>query len=226
MKKKVLIAVCAVFVVLALVVSGWFIFSGLGEKPEADLPDMTGTWIVAAESTNEVVQFFEEQYIVFGDSEVTMYKNGEEFVNSKYTIDDALNLNLPDISGKYFMECKTENCVRLYENAAKYMILVKASAQEMSREKVTLDDLAGKWDVVLKGDQVNNGEILEIEGTHLDYYKAGEAQPFASPEVTMSEDSVLTAQGMNLTLVCYKVSDDVVIMIEGDGNTWEIHKAS
>lgn len=226
MKKKVIIAIVAVLVAAALSVSLWFVFSGLGEKNKSEKPNMTGVWTIAAMYTDNTPQYIDNQYIVFTDSVLNMYKDSAVFANSTYHIDDALNLVAEDISRKYVCSVQSTNCIRLYETTSQYLLLIRNNDEDLSNDNVTTENLQGKWNIALKGNQVNNGETLEFTGNRLNYYKADQNTPFASADIQISSDSTITAPTLNLTFKCYQVSDSQVVMIENTGYVWEIHKDS
>lgn len=226
-KKSIAIAVCSVLVVAALVVSLVFVFSGKGEEPVAQGSklNLKGTWLVVANYTNDSPVFIENQYMIFTDSEAAMYKNstGDAFAKSSYLINEANQLVLSDISREYKVEQKTDNCVRLYENANAYMLLVRNSSEERKIESVTAEYLTGKWNVTLKAETHNNGDILEFADNCLKYFKGGNDVPEATSDFTV-DNNILDVTSLGLKMHCFKINDNTMVFVEESGIVWELSK--
>lgn len=225
MKKTLLYIIGAIVVVAALTVSLIFVFGGKNENEQVNVPDLTGNWVVAAVYTNDTPVFTENQYMVFKDGTASMYTDGksEPYATSTYSINEASQLLLPDISREYKVAKKTDHCVRLYESADKYLLLVKNSSEALVPEAVTVQDLTGSWNVAMKGDQLNNGEKLSFADGKLSYYKAGATEPSATADFTL-ENGVLKAPTLGMEMRCYATSENTLALIEQSGIVWELAK--
>ena len=224
MKKPVIIILAAVIVVAAIVVSLIFALGGSENEQKPQLLDVSGEWTVVAQYNNDVPTFVENQRMTFADGKAAMYKDGgaEPYAQSGYVVNEANRLILADISREYKIDKKTDNCIRLYENTATYMLLIKkgtASDSALNNEAVV-----GKWNVTMKGDRFNNGEVLEFSATDMKYYKAGAAEPFATSVFTLSADGVISMDNLGLTMRCLKISDNTVMFVEQSGIVWELTK--
>lgn len=221
MKKSLVITLGVVFVVAALIVAIIFTLGGQEEPPKNEPASLEGNWLVPALYVNDVPTFVQNQSMSFSKDQASMYKDNSStpFASSVYTINEAGQLILSDISREYKVDKKTDNCVRLYENATTYMLLVRNSGA------VTTDILSGKWNVVMKGDQINNGEILEFSNDSLNYYKANSDTPFASSSFNLSSSGVISAEKLGLTMNCYLATDNTILLIEQSGIVWELTKS-
>lgn len=227
-KRSVFMIVGGILVAIALVVSLVFVFNGtednsgdIGQTPLV----LPGTWHLVANFTNDAPIFVENQYIIFTDSAVQMYKDatGEPYATSSYTLNDANQLTLSDIGREYKLAVKTANCIRLYDGTENYMLLIRNNSDDRTREDVTAEKLAGKWNVTLKAEDKNNGEALEFEGAALKYYKPGNTTPAATVDFSV-ENNTLTASALGLIMRCYKVNDMVIIFVDQNGIVWELTK--
>jgi len=228
-KKTLILTICAILVVIALAVSLIFIFSGDTENPDQTGGDkafsLTGTWLVVANYVNDSPVFTDGQFMIFTDTNAAMYKDatGDAFAQSSYTVNEVNQLILSDISREYKIDKKTDNCIRLYDTATTYMLLVRNSKSEREVEVPTVNSLAGKWNVTLKGDVRNNGEVLEFEGSTLKYYRNAASAPAATPEYTL-QGSKLNVSAMGLNMRCYIVNANTIICVEDGGIVWELSK--
>lgn len=221
MKKPIIIILGVVFVVAAAIVSIIFAFGGSEELPKNDTVSLEGNWIVPAMYVNDTPTFVQNQSMTFSKDQAAMYKDNSDtpYASSAYSINEAGQLILSDISREYKVDMKTKNCVRLYENTTTYMLLVRTSGT------ATADMLAGKWNVTMKGDQLNNGESLEFSENSLNYYKAGSDKPAASSNFELSADGILSAEKLGLTMNCYPASENTILLIEQSGIVWELTKS-
>lgn len=224
MKKPVIIAVCAV-VVVALIASLAFVFSNSGEEPIQTKVDLGGSWKVVLVSNNEVPTFVEDQYVVFTADSVSFYKDDLTKANttSNYVIDDANYLKLADISREYVLDKKSDNCIRLYENAETYLALIRTASEKLETTYPTAEELEGKWDAVLKGGQPDSGSTLSFSNGELTYQGPASS---ASAQFAITDKGVLTAPSLNYTMYCYNSVDGVIFLFEDNGNVWEIVKAA
>ncbi len=227
-KKSLALIICAAFVVVALAVSLIFVFSGAGKEPEkepSNTVSLPGTWVVVASFTGDVPTYTDGQFMIFTNNHVALYKDptGEAYAESDYTLNESGKMKLPDLSREYRVDRKSENCVRLYENASTYLLLVRNSQAERKLDIVSTEHLQGKWDVIAKGNEYNRGEVLEINGTTLKYFKDPTAEPYATSEFIL-DGNKLVAEKLGMNVKCYKADADTVILVQEDGNIWELTK--
>lgn len=226
MKKPIIYGICAAIVVVAIAVSLIFVFSGNNEATTDNTPTLDGTWVICANYSAEVPTFNENQFAVFEGDSMKMYKGDLEtpYATSKYLVDNANNLILSDIDMEYVIDKKTDNCIRLYENASTFMVLVKCSTSELAVEKCTATDFAGDWNVIMKGSEINQGDSLSFDDSSFKYYRAASSTPAVTSAYTVAE-SKLSAPGAGLNLRCLKTTNGNIIMLEeGNTNAWEITK--
>lgn len=231
-KRSVFMIVGGILVAIALVVSLVFVFNGTEDNGgDIDTPTgqttvvLKGTWHLVANFTNDAPVFVENQFITFTETGVQMYKDatGEPYATSSYTLNEANQLTLSDIGREYKLAVKTANCIRLYDGTENYMLLIRNNSDDRTREDVTAEKLAGKWNVTLKAEDKNNGEALEFEGAALKYYKPGNTTPAATVDFSV-ENNTLTASALGLIMRCYKVNDMVIIFVDQNGIVWELTK--
>ena len=225
MKKTLVYVLGGILAAIALAVSLVFILGGNNENATVNIPDLTGNWVVAATYTNNTPTFTENQYMVFKDGTAAMYKDtvDEAYATSAYSINEAAQLLLPDISREYKIDKKTERCVHLCESADQYMLLIKLNGDTLPPVPCAQDDLNGKWNVTMKGDQFNNGEILEFADGTLQYYKAGASEPSAVSEFSL-ENGVIKVPSLGMEMKCYAAADNTFVLIEQNGIVWELAK--
>ena len=225
MKKPILYGLCAAVVVVAIVVSIIFVFSG-DNNPNANKFSFDGTWVICANYSAEVPTFTENQFAVFEGDTMKMYKDNLEtpYATSKYLVDDANKLVLSDIDADYVVDKKTDNYIRLYKNASNFMVLVRNTSSELAVEKCTAADFLGDWNVIMKGSEINQGDTLSFNDSSFDYCKAASSTPAVTSDYAVAE-SRLSAPGAGLNLRCLKtVNGNIIMLEEGNTNAWEIAK--
>ena len=227
-KKSVIISVCAIAVIIAFAFAISFVFSDNGKTPEDNVGNsisIEGTWIVVANYTNDIPVFVENQFMNFNENEASMYKDNSDtpFAKSVYEITASNQLILSDISHEYKVAPKTDNCVRLYDTATTYMLLVRNSTPENKTSLVTESFLQGKWNVVLKGESLNNGEVLSFENNHLEYFKNSDDKPFAASDLIV-KDNFISIDSLGLKMRCFINDENNIIFVEESGVVWELAK--
>lgn len=227
-KKSVIISVCAIAVIIAFAFAISFVFSDNGKTPEDNVGNsisIKGTWIVVANYTNDIPFFVENQFMNFNENEALMYKDNSDtpFAKSVYEITASNQLILSDISREYKVAPKTDNCVRLYDTATTYMLLVRNSTPENKTSLVTESFLQGKWNVVLKGEFLNNGEVLSFENNHLEYFKNSDDKPFAVSDFIV-KDNFISIDSLGLNMRCFINDENNIIFVEESGVVWELAK--
>lgn len=230
MKKKVVYIACGAVILAALIGMLIFVFSGNdGEKTgEKDMVSLVGTWEVAAVVQNDVPTFVDEEFMVFDENKASNYRSGdsEPFASSSYEISADNKLILPDISRNYTIDKKTENYVRLYENADKYLLLVRYQNSDMSAVTVDKEILIGKWDVVYRAADEKFEEILEFSNDILNDYRNGSSEPVSTSAYTWQDDKTIFAEKWNKKYEAHSISDKIIVFIECDtGFALELQKA-
>ena len=218
MKKNLWLIIGAVVVVAAIVASLIFVLTPGENEPQVVIPDLSGNWTVVATYTNDTPTYTDGQSAKFADGSVSFYKDGDTnnaYAISTYTINEAFQLSLPDMAREYKVDKKTDNVVRLCQDANTYMLLVRSVS--------VLTQADGKWQVVMKGEQMNNGESLSFNSGKLEYYKAGSSTPAATADYVI-ENGVLKAAALGMEMRCYAVSDSAFVMVENNGIVWELAK--
>lgn len=229
-KKSVIISVGAIVVIIAFALAISFVFSDNGKTPEDNVENsfnIEGTWVVVANYTNDIPVFVENQFMNFNKNEASMYKDTSDtpFAKSVYEINDSNQLILSDISREYKVAPKTDNCVRLYDTATTYMLLVRNSTQENKTSPVTESFLQGKWNVVLKAESLNNGEVMSFENNHLEYFKNSGDKPFSASDFIIKDD-IISIDSLGLNMRCFKNDENNIIFVEESGVVWELAKCS
>lgn len=225
MKKTLFYVLGAIIVVAALATSLVFVFGGDDGKENISIPDLTGNWVVVASYTNDMPTFTENQYMVFKDGMASVYRDNTEaaYATSTYSINEAAQLLLPDISREYKVDKKTDYCVRLYESATQYLLLIKNNSDDLALAAYSEESLNNKWNVAMKGDQFNNGESLVFSDGKLHYYKAGALEPAAVADFVL-ENGVIKAPSLGMEMKCYATSDNTFALVEQSGIVWELTK--
>lgn len=226
-KQKTLCAVGAIIVLVAFFTALIFVFGGDNDQPKAEQISLNGTWIIAAEYNNDVPVFVNDQYMVFSNDSVSVYKDDTQkpYAVSSYSINAANQIMLPDISREYKVEKKTEYCYRLYESATKYILLIKNGSDDLVETAVDTSALSGKWNVIMKGDQLNNGESLKFSNDTIEYFKTPGETPTVTANYTISNGNMISADTINLELECFLVSENTMLFVENSGIVWELSKA-
>lgn len=226
-KQKTLCAVGAIIVLVAFFTALIFVFGGDNDQPKAEQISLNGTWIIAAEYNNDVPVFVNDQYMVFSNDSVSVYKDDTQkpYAVSSYSINAANQIMLPDISREYKVEKKTEYCYRLYESATKYILLIKNGSDDLVETAVDTSALSGKWNVIMKGDQLNNGESLKFSNDTIEYFKTPGETPTVTANYTISNGNMISADTINLELECFLVSENTMLFVENSEIVWELSKA-
>jgi hypothetical protein len=224
MKKKVLISIGAVVVAVGIVLAVLFALGVFGgtDVPETEEFSLEGTWIVAAVYNNDVPTFVEGQYMVFTGTDASMYKDDTTtaFATSTYTLDSANKLVLPEISREYKVAKKTDNCVRLYDTATTYTLIIRNDDEGL--KNAAIESLDGKWNITLKGDLLNTGEAMAFTNGSLSYFKIDTPEPIMAEYAL--ENNVISIASLNMEMNCYKIDDATLIFIEQSGIVWELSK--
>lgn len=227
-KKSVIISVGAIVVIIAFALAISFVFSDNGKMPEDNVGNsfsIEGMWVVVANYTNDIPVFVENQFMNFNENEASMYKDNSDtpFAKSIYEINASNQLILSDISREYKVAPKTDNCVRFYDTATTYMLLVRNSTPENKTSLVTESFLQGKWNVVLKGESLNNGEVLSFENNHLEYFKNSDDKPFAASDFIV-KDNFISIDSLGLNMRCFINDENNIIFVEESGVVWGLAK--
>lgn len=230
MKKKVVYIICGAVILAALIGMLIFIFNGnnAGSDDEQKTINLVGTWEVAAVVQNDTPTFADEEFMVFTEDKASNYRSGnsEPFASSSYEISADSKLILPDISRNYTIDQKTDNCVRLYETADKYLLLIRYKNADMSEVAADKEVLIGKWNVLYRSADEKFEEVLEFSDDTLNDYRNGSSDPVSTSAYSWQEDKYIFADKWNKKFEFHSISDNTIIFIECDtGIAWELQKA-
>jgi len=229
MNKKVIYAICILFIV---VVTGGlliFVFSGDKDSEEVKKYDIKGTWEVIAQVEKDVPTYVDNQFMIFDSEKAYSYKDdtSKPYATSIYEVTEDNKVVLSEISREYVLDGKTENYMRLYENKDKYLLLIKYPNSDMKAVEVNADDIIGKWNVINRTDESGNkiDEVLEFNMDTMNDYRNGAKEPSASSSYSWKEEGVLFADAWNKSYECHVISEKVIVFIEIDtGIVMELHK--
>lgn len=229
MKKKFLFSVCVVAVVAAITAMLVFVFSGKSNIASESLT-VEGTWKVVVNVNNDIVSIIDNEYMVFDNENASDYRDNttEPFAMSKYTIDNSLSMNLPDISKKYTIKKYTENYIRLYENQNTYSELIRYPNADMSPIDFDASTFDGKWNIIYRNtSNMYAGDYMVFDGGTASQYSGGSGDPAAVSAYSWQNGNHLFVDSWSKEMVVYPVADGTVIMVELEtdkGFIWELEK--
>lgn len=112
MKKKFAYAACAIFIAIAFMII--FVLSRKDTNQKSTI-NLEGIWRAAVSVDNKSVTFKNDEFMVFDTENAYGYKDNDEepYASSKYKIETGKDnvLQLPDISRKYIIDMKSNNCI-------------------------------------------------------------------------------------------------------------------
>lgn len=233
--KKRLFVIGALVVVAALAGMLYFVFSGdeLADNTASAVPNMSGTWKVAAnvQSGNTVLP--EKEFFVFTDTSADGFRDDTEkaYASSSYTLKPTAEygryeLAFSDIGRKYSMAVVTDNYVRLYETSAAYMELIRYANSDMSDNEYSRDMIEDHWVVAYRNtsEQIAEEKLHFVDGILHDY-RNGSPDPVASVPYYWNDAGHICVDALGAEMICCPLSDDVIMLIEvGTGYIWELHK--
>lgn len=227
MKKKLIYVIVGVILVAVIVALLVFAFSGDNTSGSKKV-DINGTWRVVTCVKNGTATLIDNEFMIFTDDRANSYRDGnaEPYASSSYSIDDAMTLDLPDLSRKYTIDRRSDNHIRLYENGEVYMYLIRYPNEDMS--EVTMDTaiVAGKWDVVYRDtDKPISDEYLIFENSKMYDYRGDDVNPAATMDYVWYGKQIVIST-IDKTMVLHCISDTEIAFIETDtGFIWELKKA-
>lgn len=228
MKKKILIAICAVFIVSA--VFGMVLFVVMGKSTETEkMIDLSGTWEVCATVQDGVPSLVTNEFMSF-DSEVACdYRDGDTvpYVTSKYQVvlEEAPKLKLTEISKTYVIDIKTDNCISLYENKNSHISLIRYPNQNRSPVKVEPSSLLGEWKVVYRNTDKVIDESLKFEKSQFLDYRNGEKEAYMVSSYSWIDNATLMVDQLGKTIHIHPFADDLIFLVEDETcDIWEIKK--
>lgn len=226
-KKKTLpLIVCGVIVLVA--VAAMVIFILTVKEPESEPLVLDGAWQVVSHVDNGVSELPESEFILFDGDEMRYYKNNssEPFASSKYSVDAAQKLKLPDLSREYQVDRLTDQYIQLHTSLEVYMCLVRCPNEDMSPAPADPSILTGRWKVSFRHTQeVISEEYLVFENDTLTDYRNGSEEPtLTAPYVWQGDHIVVESLGMEMVLK--PISDTSVALVEtANGMVWELEQA-
>ena len=230
MKKKIPYIVCGIIVLVAITAMIIFVLSGKDEV-STETVDLQGMWKVAVYVNNGTPTIIDNEYMQFDENSVRDYRDNAEapYAESSYTLDEGLQLSLPDISRNYSVEKFTENYVRLYESQDVYMELIRYKNEDMSPLEVDTAKFEGKWNITYRNTaNVYAGSYMVFENGTAAQYSAGSSEPVATSSFSWQNGNHLIVDGWAKEMVLYPVSDSTIIMVElatETGFIWEFERA-
>ena len=220
MKKNLLTLFCCIFVFISTVVALMFVFCAEKQPVTENYASvLKGDWIIAGSYNNNTYTPVGDQFAQFSENEVSITE-GTKQKTTRYTVNEENELILNDNSNVYKISPKTENCICLFDSQTTGLLLVRSNNIQ-DPQYVTSEFLVGKWNVVLKGSDLNNGDVLVFEENSMQYFKSNSDTPIAQSNIVI-ENNILSAKSINMTMNCYKSDDNTMILIENNGNVWEI----
>ncbi len=225
-KKSVMIIAVSAFVIVAIAVLMIFILSG---DPTGDIKtvDLTGTWKVAAYFSNGTPALPENEFMIFTDDRAVAHRDGATIATSGYTLTDGKNLELPEISRSYIVERRTDNYIRLYENASVYMELIRYPNEDLGDISIDASKLRDRWNVVYRNtDTPIADEILVFTENQIEDYRNGSVEPAAVSDYAWTCEDCLFADRWGIEFQLIQFSDTTIFFIEKQsGLIWELHRA-
>lgn len=224
MKKKLVMGVASVVVIIAITVLMVFVFSEQNEKKSFSL---RGVWMVAANVTDGVVSIPENEFMVFSDTNVSDYRNGnaEPFAASAYNMSGDV-LELPDISRTYRIVQHTDTCISLYTNDTTFISLVQAESEAILKEPFDPNMVEGKWNVTYRPTEkpIVNEYLVFDEGVLKDYRDNSE-QPVIEAAYEWNGNTI-QAPDLGIEMLGTSVANDRIVLIDvHQGYVWLLTKA-
>lgn len=226
-KKSVIIFTMSAFVILAIGALVIFAFSG-NLTGNVKTVNLSGTWKVAAYFSNGTPTLPDKEFMVFTDDSAIAHRDGVAIATSKYSITGGTNLELTEISRKYTVEHRTDNYVRLYENASVYMELIRYPNEDLSDISVDATKLYDKWNVVYRNTNTPIAdEILIFTENAIKDYRNGSTEPAAVSNYSWTNEDCLLADKWGIEFQLIQLSEYSIFFIEKQsGLIWELHRAS
>lgn len=236
-RKNCSIVIGAVLASAVLVCMILFVFAG--DNSDAGdttvIPDLTGTWKVAAYVQSGSTVLPEKEFFVFSETKADAFRDNTQkaYASSSFTIENETTygeyeLNFPDIGRKYHMTAVTDNYVRLYESRSVYMELIRYANNDMSDNIISRDIVEDQWIVKYRnaGEDLWEEKLLFVDGILHDY-RNGNADPVASVPYYWNDEGHICVDALSAEMVFCPLSENIIMLIEVDtGDIWEIHKDS
>lgn len=227
MKKKLPIIISGVVIVVVITAMIIFAFSGRDDV-SADLPNVEGVWKVAVSVSSGNVSVIDTEYMIFSNDTASDYRDGEIFVESSFSLDGGLQLELPDIGRKYSVTHYTDNYIRLYEGQDTYIDLIRYGNPGMGSIDFDTVSFDGTWDIAFRmTDRVYAGDYMVFENGTASQYSSGASEPTATSSYSWQDGNHLLVDVWFKEMVAYPISDNVVMMVEltpDTGCIWELHR--
>lgn len=224
MKKKIALTVSGVVVIAAIAAMLVFVLTGKDDL-KVELPNLIGTWKVAVSVNSGKAVLVDNDYMVFNDKSVSVYREGSVYAESSYTLDETLSLDLKDISRKYTLNKFTDNYIVLYESKDVYMELIRYANADMSECVIESSLITDRWDVAFrKSDVVIAEEYLVFDNGIMADYRNGSLTPVMELEYVW-DGNRLCVKKLGKEWVLNPIADNVIALIETDTCLiWELHK--
>lgn len=224
MKKTIVLTVSGVAAIAAIAAMLVFVLTGKDDL-KAELPNLIGTWKVVVGVNAGKAALVDNDYMVFSEKSVSAYREGSVYVESGYTLDETLTLDLKDISRKYTLNKFTDNYIVLYESKDVYMELIRYANADMSECVIDSSLITDRWDVAFrKSDVVIADEYLVFDNGIMTDYRNGSLNPVMELEY-LWDGNRLSVKRLGKEWVLCPIADNVIALIESDTcSIWELHK--
>ena len=227
MKKRSIYLICGIILVAAIAALLAFVFSG-NNTPANAVFDVTGTWRVVTYVKGETATLIDKEFMVFTDGQAQAYRDGgaEPYASSSYSVDSTMTLEMPEVSKKYTIDKRSDNHIRLYENAETYMYLLRYPNADMGEIAINTAVVTGKWNVVYRDtDSPIADEYLVFENGQMHDYRGNGEAPVATMDYVWDGNQIIISS-INKTMTLHIISDTEIAFIETDtGFIWELEKA-
>lgn len=223
--KKQSVAIClSAFIIIALVGMITFVFWSSPSKSDTTV-DVTGTWKVAAYFSEGNHTLADNEFIVFTESNASLYREGSVAAVSVYTISDGAKLTLPELSKEYTVERLTDNYIRLCAAKGVYTDLIRYPNDDLSEAPVDLAMVPGTWSVVYRTIDVPVEELLVFTETTIEDYRNGSPEPSDCSTYSWVDKNCLLAEKWGLEIEILQLSANDMFCIETQtGLVWDLHR--
>ncbi len=218
--KKVFIGLGIALIVVALVVTGIFLYKTKDEGKDLAF-NIEGTWKVLENAGERV----DTEFLVFENATASQYRDGKVVHTSAYTI-KGTDVYLKDLDVQYYIHFISENNIVLVNTADKSELRV---IRVGGMDNKTVEDkkavIIGKWKVVMQGNlpDADNEYVIFTENTFEDY-RNGSEEPFISCPYYWDDNGLVHIETMSKIVEIYPVTDDFVIMLDESETIWEISR--
>lgn len=227
MKKKLPFIISGVVIAVVITAMVMFALSGR-DNVSVDPLNVEGTWKVAVSVSTGSMSIVDDEYMIFNNDTASDYRDGEVFVQSNFSLDDSLQMALPDIGRKYSVTRYTDNYIRLYEGQDTYLDLIRYGDPGMGPLDFDTASFDGAWDITFRmTDRVYAGDYMVFENGTASQYSGGAPDPTATSSYSWQDGNHLLVDVWSKEMVAYPLSDSVFMLVElatDTGCIWELQR--